>query len=76
MGRIHLTHCLVGMAAAVALLLAFGVQAGTIFAIGAALLCPLMMVFCMRHMFGHGASHHAGRTAGADGEDAIPAAQR
>lgn len=52
-----MTHCLMGMGLGVALLLAFGVEAGTVAAVGVALLCPLMMVLCMGHMFRHGSSH-------------------
>lgn len=51
----HLTRCLVGLAAAVGLLLVFGVQAGTLVYLAAVLACPLMMVFMMRGMMGsHG----------------------
>jgi len=62
MKHVHLTHCLVGMAIAVGLLLSLGVRGGTIVAVGAALLCPLMMVFCMGHLFRRGTapSHNAG----------------
>jgi hypothetical protein len=51
----HLTHCLVGIAAAVGLLVVFGVQAGTLVYLAAVLACPLMMVLMMRGMVGgHG----------------------
>ena len=50
--RKHPTHCLIGVAAAVVVLLAFGVQANTLFFLAAALACPLMMVFMMRGMMG------------------------
>ena len=64
MGRIPVTHCLLGVAVAFVLLLALGVQAGAILAFGAALLCPLMMVLMMGGMAhgmargrdGHGAA--------------------
>ena len=49
----HLTHCLIGVGAAAALLLAFGVQPATLVALAAALACPLMMVLMMRGMAGH-----------------------
>ena len=52
----HLTPCLVGIVAAVGLLLAFGVQVGTLAALAAVLACPLMMLLMMRGMAGH----HAG----------------
>lgn len=53
----HFGHCLVGMGVAVMVLLALGVQAGTIVSLAAALACPLMMVFCMGH-----AVHRLGRS--------------
>jgi hypothetical protein len=58
----HLTHCLVGLAAAIGLLIVFGVQAGTFVYLVVALACPLMMVFMMRGMMGgagHGGSDHS-----------------
>ena len=55
----HFTHCLVGVVAAVGLLVVFGVKAGTLVYLAAVLACPLMMVFMMRGMMGgHG---HDGR---------------
>ena len=60
MKGIHLTQCLVGMGAAVILLLAFGVQAGTLVYIAAALACPLMMIVMMRAMAGAGDSRDHG----------------
>ena len=59
----HLTRCVVGAGAAVALLLAFGVQAGTLVFLAAALACPLMMVVMMRGMMGgtgHSGTGHPG----------------
>ncbi len=53
----HLTYCLVGIAAAVGLLVVFGVQPGTLAYLAAVLACPLMMVLVMRGMRGGG---HAG----------------
>jgi hypothetical protein len=61
MKHIRPTHWFVGAAIVVLSLAAFGVPAGTLLAIGAALVCPLIMVSCMGHMSGdrsHGA-HHA-----------------
>jgi hypothetical protein len=61
MGRIPVTHCLLGVALAFVLLLALGVQAGTILVVGAALLCPLMMVLMMGGMargMAHGRDGH------------------
>ena len=52
MKRNHRTHCLVGIGAAVALFLAFGVQAGALVYLAVALACPLMMVLVMRGMTG------------------------
>lgn len=54
----HDTHCLVGVVAALALLVAFGVEAGTLVYLALVLACPLMMLFMMRGMMGgHGDSH-------------------
>ena len=50
MKRNHLTHCLVGLGAAVGVLVALGVQAGTLVYLAAALACPLMMVLMMGGM--------------------------
>jgi hypothetical protein len=66
MRHIHMTHCLMGMGLGVALLLAFGVEAGTVAAVGVALLCPLMMVLCMAHVCTHGGSHQAGQASSND----------
>jgi len=55
MGSNHFTLCLVGVAAAVGLLVIFGVNAGTLVYLAAVLACPLMMVIMMRSMMGgHG----------------------
>ena len=48
----HVSHCLVGIAVTVGLLLAFGVQIGTLVYLAAAVACPLMMVIMMRGMMG------------------------
>lgn len=69
----HLMQCLVGVGAAAALLLAFGVQAGTLVYLAVALACPLMMVVMMRGMMGGSHSscdhpeHRHGDTTG-DGD--------
>jgi hypothetical protein len=56
-----------GVGAVVVLLLAVGVQAGAIFAAGAVLLCPLMMIFGMG-MFGRGMVHHGHHTTDAQSD--------
>ena len=60
MKRRHLTHCLVGVAIAVAVLLAFGVKPGTLVFLAATLACPLMMIVMMRAMAGAGDSRDHG----------------
>jgi hypothetical protein len=50
-------HCLLAVAVVFTLLLALGVEAGTIVALGVALACPLMMVFMMGGL-AHGAGEH------------------
>lgn len=52
MKNLHLGHCLIGIAAAVVLLLAFGVSAGSLGFVAIALACPLMMLVMMRTMMG------------------------
>ncbi len=59
----HFVPCLVLVSAAVALLLIGGVSAGGLVTVAVVLACPLMMVFMMRSMGGHGSGH-------ADHEDA------
>lgn len=54
-------HCMVGLAAAIALLVLFGVNASTLVYLAAVLVCPLAMVFLMRGMIGgdaHGGCNH------------------
>ena len=58
----HFTHCLVAIAATVALLVLFGVNAATLVYLAAVLVCPLMMVLMMRGMMG-GDSHGGGKHA-------------
>lgn len=65
MVRNHLTGCLVGAAAAAVLLIAFGVNPGTLLYGVAALACPLMMVVMMRGMVGgYGHRHGVGADRG------------
>lgn len=53
----HFIPCLVLVTAAVALLVVGGVSAGGLVTLAVVLACPLMMVFMMRSMTGHGGSH-------------------
>lgn len=53
----HFVPCLVLVAAAVALLVVGGVSAGGLVTFAGVLACPLMMVFMMRSMTGHGGGH-------------------
>jgi hypothetical protein len=50
MKNLHYGHCLIGLTLAVVVLVAFGVSAGSVVVLGAALACPLMMVVMMRAM--------------------------
>ncbi|HEX7165534.1 MAG TPA: DUF2933 domain-containing protein [Acidimicrobiales bacterium] len=79
MVRNHLTHCLVGVVAAAALLVAFGVEAGALGYLAVVLACPLMMVLMMRGMMsGHGQGR-AGRDhpdQSANGREATGPAER
>ena len=66
MNKLHYGQCLVGVAAAGALLLLFGVQASTLGVLAVVLLCPVMMFVMMKMMMGnqHGSSdHHHGDKA-------------
>ena len=59
--RNHVSYCLLGLGAGVMLVLAFGVQLGSLVYLAAVLACPLMMLLMMRGMGGHGRSdHHPG----------------
>lgn len=60
MKNLHFGHCLVGVAAAVVVLVALGVKASTLAILAVALACPLMMVVMMRTMMGDqsASSHH------------------
>lgn len=53
----HFVPCLVLVTAAVALLLVGGVSAGGMVTLAVVLACPVMMVFMMRSMSGHGGGH-------------------
>jgi hypothetical protein len=50
MKRFHYSHCLVGIAIGVVLLLALGVSASTLGLLAVVLACPLMMLVMMRAM--------------------------
>ena len=54
MRRNHVTQCAVAFAAAVALLVAFGVRTSSVLYVGAVLACPLLMLFMMRGMTSRG----------------------
>jgi hypothetical protein len=60
MKNLHYGHCLIGVAAAVVLLVALGVKASTLGILAVALACPLMMFVMMRTMMGDqsGSAHH------------------
>ena len=60
MQKLHVGHCLVGLAVAVVLLVALGVQTSTLGILAVALACPLMMFVMMKMMMGgqSGSSHH------------------
>lgn len=52
MKNLHYGHCLIGVALAFALLVAFGVSAGTLGFVAVAAICPLMMFVMMKVMMG------------------------
>lgn len=60
MKNLHYGHCLIGVALAVVLLVALGVQASTLGILAVALACPLMMFVMMKTMMGDQSrsSHH------------------
>lgn len=66
----HLTlgNCLIGVAVAAVLLVAFGVSADTLVVSAVALACPLMMVLMMRGM-AHGHGHGTGSSGGSGVDD-------
>ena len=70
----HYTHCAVVVVAGLALLLASGVQLGSLLYVGVLLACPLMMFFMMRGMManggqGAGAGHDHGEMDERTGDD-------
>ena len=50
MKHLHYSHCLVGLAIAVVLLIALGVSASTLGVLAVVLACPLMMLVMMQAM--------------------------
>ena len=50
MKHLHYSHCLVGVAIAVVVLVALGVSASTLGLLAVVLACPLMMLVMMRTM--------------------------
>jgi hypothetical protein len=62
MKNLHYGYCLIGVAAAVILLVAVGVKASTLGFLGVVLLCPLMMLVMMKTMMGD----HSGSSSRSD----------
>ena len=59
MKNLHYGHCLIGVAVSVVVLVALGVEAGTLGILAVALACPLLMLAMMRTMMrDHSASSH------------------
>lgn len=58
MKNVRYGHCLVGVALAAALLVAFGVSASTLGLFAVVLACPLMMFVMMKVMMGDQSSSH------------------
>jgi hypothetical protein len=52
MKNLHVGHCLIVIALAVVVVVALGVEAGTLGFLAVALACPLMMLVMMRSMMG------------------------
>lgn len=52
MKNLHFGHCLIGVAAAVILLVVLGVKASTLGFLAVVLACPLLMFVMMRMMMG------------------------
>jgi choline-glycine betaine transporter len=69
MKRTLLMPCLVVVGLAAALLLATGVEAGTVLVAVAALACPLMMLLMMGGMFGMARRHATGHASDASSQD-------
>ena len=53
MKNLHYGHCIIGVALAAVLLVAFGVSANTLGFVAVVLVCPLMMFVMMRMMKGN-----------------------
>ena len=62
MKNLHYGYCLIGIVAAVTLLIAVGVQASTLGFLAVVLLCPLMMLVMMKTMMGD----HSGSSSRSD----------
>jgi choline-glycine betaine transporter len=58
MKNLHYGHCIVGVALAAVLLIAFGVSASTLGVFAVVLACPLMMFVMMRMMMGNQPATH------------------
>jgi Protein of unknown function (DUF2933) len=52
MKNLHAGHCIVGVALAAVILIAFGASTSTLLFLGVALACPLMMIVMMKMMMG------------------------
>jgi choline-glycine betaine transporter len=72
MKRTLLMPCLVVIGLAAAVLLAAGVQAGTLLVVAAALACPLMMLVMMGGMFGMARHVSHGSDSGEHPSDSTP----
>jgi hypothetical protein len=57
MKNLHYGHCLVGVAAAVIVLVVLGVKVSTLGFLAVVLVCPLLMFVMMRMMMGDRAVH-------------------
>jgi choline-glycine betaine transporter len=57
MKNLHYGHCLIGVAAAVILLVVLGVKVSTLGFLAVVLACPLLMFVMMRMMMGDRAAH-------------------
>jgi hypothetical protein len=69
MKRSLLMPCLVGVGLVAAVLLAAGVEAGTLLVAAAALACPLMMLLMMGGMFGMARHRGAERASDTSSQD-------
>jgi Protein of unknown function (DUF2933) len=57
MSKLHLGHCIIGLALAAAVLIGLGVSASTLGILAIALMCPVMMIVMMRMMMGEHRTH-------------------